>query len=139
MKEEPRKTKFEIDVLICEPKQGPLVGGDVSEDDEERLTEILMDSVESTDQIMEEINVRQNETKRSYVFSTNDLFVITGFVADDRQSFETILKLHEVKYDEESFSNEEISEVLQQKELSGELLNEGTQSIEDDMKMKEEK
>ena len=49
--------------------------------------------------------MRQNEIKRSYVFETDDLIVITGFVADDRQSFETVFKFDEVKYDEESPSN----------------------------------
>ena len=47
--------------------------------------------------------------------------MITGFVADDRQSFETVLK-----FDEESLSNEERSEVLQQKELIDEVLDGGT-------------
>ena len=73
-----------------------------------------MNSVKNTDQIMEEMIVKPNETKRSYVFETDDLFVITGFVADDGKSFETILKFDEVKYDEDSLSNAERSEVLQQ-------------------------
>ena len=53
----------------------------IGEDDEaqkERPIESLMNSVKSTDQLMEEMNVRPNETKRSYVFETDDLFVITG-------------------------------------------------------------
>ena len=83
--------------------------------------------------------MRPNETKRSYVFQTDDLVVITGFVADDRRSFEIVLKFDEVKYDEECLSNEERSEVLQQKELIDELIDGGTQSVEDDMKIKEEK
>ena len=65
--------------------------------------------------------------------------MITGFVADDRQSFETVLKFDEVKYSEVSFSNEERFEVLQQKEPIDEFLDGGTQSIEDDLEMKEEK
>ena len=88
---------------------------------------------------MEEMIVRSYETKRSYVFQTNDLFVIEGFVADDRQSFETVLKFDEVKYDEESLSNEERYKVLQQNKLIYEFHYEGTRSIEDDMKMKKEK
>ena len=79
-----------------------------------------MNYVKSTDKLMEEMTVRLYETKRSYVFETDDLFVIAGFVADDRQSFETVLK-----YDEDSLSNEERSEVLQQKELIDELLDGG--------------
>ena len=71
--------------------------------------------------------MRSNETKRSYVFETDDLFMIASFVANDGQSFETILKFDEVKYDEDSLSNEERSEVLQQKELISELLDGGTQ------------
>ena len=65
--------------------------------------------------------------------------MITGFVPDDRQSFETVLKVHEVKYDEEGLSNEERYEVLKKKELIDELLYGGTQSIGVDLKMKEEK
>ena len=76
------------------------------------------------------MNVRSNETKWSYVFETDDLFVIAVFVADDRQSFETVFKFDEVKYNEDSLSNEERSEALQQNELIDELLDGGTQSIE---------
>ena len=99
-----------------------------------------MDSIKNTDLLMEEMIVRSCETKRFYVFQTDDLFVIAVFVANNGQSFETILKIDEVKYDEDSLSNEERSEVLQQKELIDELhLDGGTQSVEDDLKMKEEK
>ena len=98
-----------------------------------------MNFVNNTDLLMEEMTVKLNETKRSYVFETDDLFVITGFVVDDEQFFETVLKVDEVKYDEESLSNEERYEVLQQKELIDEFLDGGTQSVEDDMKIKEER
>ena len=107
----------------------------LGEDDEvekERPIESLINSVKSKDKLMEEMTVRPNETKRSYVFETDDLFVITGFVADDRQSFETVLK-----FDEETLSNEERSEVLQKKKLIDEFLDGGTHSIEDDLRMKE--
>ena len=70
-----------------------------------------------------------NDTKRSYVYEADDLFMITSFIVDDRKSFKTLLKFDEVKYDEESLSNEERSELLQQKELIDELLDGGTQSI----------
>ena len=83
--------------------------------------------------------MRPNEIKRSYFFQTDDLFVITYFVVDDRKSFETVFKFEEVKYDEEIPSNEERSKVLQQKELIYELHDGGTQTIGDDLKMKEEK
>ena len=66
-----------------------------------------MDFVKSTNQLMQEMIVRPNETKRSYVFQTDDLDFIAGFVADDGKSFETVLRFDEVKYDEESLSNEQ--------------------------------
>ena len=66
-----------------------------------------MNFVKNTYLLMEEMTVRSNETKRYYVFETDDLFVITGFVVDDRQYSETVLK-----FDEESISNEGRSEVL---------------------------
>ena len=68
----------------------------------ERLNKGLMDSVKSTDKLMEEMTMRPNETKRSYVFQTNELFMIAGLVENDGKSFETILKIDEVKYDEDS-------------------------------------
>ena len=68
LKEEIGIDESEIDVLICEPEQGPFLRGDVSNDVEERLTESLIHFVEITYQLMEEMNVRPNETKRSYHF-----------------------------------------------------------------------
>ena len=50
--------------------------------------------------------------------------MIVSFAANDRKSFETVLKFDEVKYDEDSLSNEERYEVLQQKELINELPDE---------------
>ena len=114
-----------MEVSYCEPEQGPLLGED-DEVEKERPVESLMNFVKNTDQLIEEMTARPNETKRSYVFETDDLFVIVGFVADDGQFFETILKFDEVIYDEESLANEERYEVLQQKELINELLDGGT-------------
>ena len=74
-----------------------------------------MNSVKSTDKLMEEMTVKSNETKNSYVFETDDLFVILSFVANNGQSFETVLKIDEVKYDEGSLSNVERNKVLQKK------------------------
>ena len=138
LKKELREVESEMEVSYCEPEQGPLLGEDY-EAKKERPIESLMNSVKNTDLLLEEMTVRLNETKVSYVFETDDLFVITGFVADDGQSFETVLKFDEVIYDEESLSNEETSEVLQQKELIDEFLDGGKQSIKDDLKMKTEK
>ena len=60
--------------------------------------------------------------------------MIACFVANDGHAFEIVLT-----FDRESISNEERSEILQQKELIDELLDEGTQSIEYDLKMEIEK
>ena len=114
----------------------------IGEDDEaqkERPIESLMNSVKNTYLFMEEMTVKSNETKRSYVFEIDDLFVIAVFVANNGQSFETILKIDEVKYDEDSLSNAERYEVFQQKELIDEFLDGGTSPVEDDLDMKEEK
>ena len=105
-----------MEVSYCEPEQGTFLGED-DEAEKERPIESLINSVKNTDKHMEEMTMRPNENNRSYVFQTDDLFVIAGFVANDGQSFETVLKFDEVKYDEDSLSNEEMSEVLQQKEL----------------------
>ena len=65
--------------------------------------------------------------------------LVASFVANDGQSFERVLKFDEVKYYEDSLLNEEMSEVLQKKELIDELLYGGTQLDEYDMKVKKEK
>ena len=111
LKKELREVESEMEVSYCELEQGPLLGED-DEAEKERPIESLINSIKSTNLLMKEITMRPNETKRSYVFQTDYLFVITGFVADDRKSFETSL-FDEFKYDEEILSNEERSEVMQ--------------------------
>ena len=69
-----------MEVSHFEPKQGPFLGED-DESEKERLIESLMNSVKSTDKLIEEMTVRLYETKRPYVFETDDLFVIAGFEA----------------------------------------------------------
>ena len=125
-----------MEVSYCELEQGPLLGED-DEVEKERPIESLMNSIKSTNILMEEMTMRPNETKISYVFETDDFFVITSFVVDDGKCFETILKLVKVKYD--ILLNEARYELLQEKELIDVLLDGGTQSIEDDLKMKEGK
>ena len=50
LKEELRIVELEMDVLVCEPEHGPLLGEYVSEDEgKERLVESLMDFVKSID------------------------------------------------------------------------------------------
>ena len=58
--------------------------------------------------------------------------MFVGFVANDGHAFETVLK-----FDKESLSNEDRSEILQQKELIDEFIDGGTLSIEYDLEMKE--
>ena len=67
LKKELREVESEMEISYSEPEQGPLLGDD-DEVEKERLIESLMDSIKSTYQLMEEMSVRSNETKRSYVF-----------------------------------------------------------------------
>ena len=99
LKKELREVESEMEVSYCELEQGPFLGKD-DEAEKQRPIENLINSLKNTDKLMEEMTVRSNETKRSYVFETDDLFVIIVFVADDGKSFETILKLDEGKYGE---------------------------------------
>ena len=112
LEKELRATESKMEVTYCELEQGPLLGED-DEAEKERPIESLINSINNIDKLMDEMTIRLNETKRSYVFETDDLFVIAGFVAYDRQSFETVLKFDEIKYNKDSLSNEERSEVLQ--------------------------
>ena len=131
LKKELKEVEYEMDASYCEPEQGPFLGED-DETEKERPTKSLTNSVKNTYLLTEEMTVRLNDTKGSYVFQTDDLFVIAGFVANDGHAFETVLK-----FDKESLSNEERSEILQQKELIDEFIDGGTQSIEYDLEMKE--
>ena len=83
LKKELREIECEMEVSYCEPEQGPLVGED-DEAEKERPIESLINSIRNRDKFMDEMIVRPNETKRSYVFKTDDLFLIAGFVANDR-------------------------------------------------------
>ena len=65
LNKELREVEYEMEVSYCEPEHGPLLGGD-DEVEKERTNESLMNSVRSTNQLMEEIIVRLNETKRSF-------------------------------------------------------------------------
>ena len=67
LKKELREVESEMELLYCEPKQGPLLGED-DEAEKERSIESLMNYVKSINQIMEDMTTRPNETKRSYVF-----------------------------------------------------------------------
>ena len=98
LEKELREAESEIEVSYCELEQGPLLGED-DEAEKERPIESLMNSVKNTYLFMEEMTVKSNETKRSYVFEIDDLFVIAVFVANNGQSFETVLKFDGVKYD----------------------------------------
>ena len=57
LNKELREVEYEMEVSYCEPEQGPLLGED-DEAEKERPIESLMNSVKSTDQIMEDITVR---------------------------------------------------------------------------------
>ena len=107
LKKELIEVESEMEVSYCEHEQGPLLGED-DEGEKERPIESLINYVKSTDKIMEKMTVRPNETKMSYVFQTDDFFVIASFVVNDGHAFETVLKI-----DKENISNEERSEILQ--------------------------
>jgi len=66
-----------------------------------------------------------NGAIKPYALKIDNFCMLAGFTGE-RQSFETILKIDEgleVKYDEDCISNEEIFELLQQKELLDEFLS----------------
>ena len=67
LKKELREVESGMEVSYCELEQGPLLGED-DEVENERLIESLMNSLKSTDKLMEEMTMRPYETKRSYVF-----------------------------------------------------------------------
>ena len=67
LKKELREVEFEMEVSYCELEHGPLLGED-DEAEKERPIESLMNFLKSTNLLMEEMIVRSNEKKRSYVF-----------------------------------------------------------------------
>ena len=77
LEKEIKEVEYEMEVSYCELEQGPLLGED-DEAEKERPIESLINSVKNIDKIMEGMTVRPNETKRPYVFQTDDLFAIAG-------------------------------------------------------------
>ena len=67
LKKELKEVESKMEVSYCEPEQGPFLGED-DEVEKEILIESLINSIKSTYKIMEEMAMRPNETKRSYVF-----------------------------------------------------------------------
>lgn len=78
-----REAELEMEVSICEPEQGEILG----EDGERRLVN-YWDSSEQHSEVLP----KEEETLRYYVFNYNDCFVSAGF-AEDWQPYEAIIKL----------------------------------------------
>ena len=67
LKKELREVESEMEASYCDLEQDPLLGED-GEAEKERPVESLMNYVKSINQLMEDMTMRPNETKRSYVF-----------------------------------------------------------------------
>jgi len=115
----------DVELSICEPECGPLL----FESDEE-LEELnhMNDSEELEDLITE----ASNETRRSCIFKTNDLFTIAG-LEEDRQSFKVVKNIKEYLPEDESF------EVEYDKETEKELVRYSGQVMKDVTETDDEK
>ena len=110
-----REAKLEMEVSICEPEQGEVLG------EEERIIDDFLNCWTNAD---------QQENVKPYIVESNNFDVITVF-AEDEQSFEAVRSMEEylsedknseVKNDGECLLDEKSSELLQQKEFSNTLM-----------------
>lgn len=114
-----REAQLEMEVSICEPQLGEVLG------EEERIIDDFLKCW---------TNIDQQEHAKPYIVESNNFDVITGF-AEDEQSLEAIKSVEEYLSEDKNFEvnnaaecllNEKSSELLQQKEFSNTLMFEAT-------------
>jgi len=116
-----REAEAEMEVSICRPEQGEMLG----EEDNERSAEDLMEYWHSSEQFEDMMTREADEVMKPCDFNSHSLCMFSGYVEDDGQSGETITNRHEaleVKYDGECLLEEEGANLLQQKEFIDEFL-----------------
>ena len=115
--EELREAKLEMDVSICSPEHGEILGEEISEED-------LMNYWDSSE-ASEEVMARETDkAMKPYIFSHNSC-MFAGYTKDGEQSDGTITKENEtleVKYGREFLSAKESIDWLQQEEIINEFL-----------------
>ena len=127
-----REAEVELEVSICRPEQGEMLG----EEGNERSAEGLMDYWQSSEQFEDMLTKEVDEAMQPCDFDSYSLCMFAGYAEDDGQLVEIVTTKNdalEVKYDEESFLEEEGVDHLQQKEFIDEILFGVKQSDEVDI------
>ena len=107
--EEIREAELEMEVSICGPKQGEILGEEVNEKD-------LMNYWNSSKQFEDMLTREADEAMKPYIFKSHSLCMFVGCAEDGGQSGETVTKMNEtlkVKYEGECLSEEESTDLLQ--------------------------
>ena len=116
--EELREAELEMEVSICGPKQGEIMGEEDNEKD-------LMDYWNSSEKFEYMLTREVYESMKPCIFKSHSLCVFAGCTKYDRPFGETVTKMNkalEVKHDGEFLLEEEGIDLLQHKEFKYEFL-----------------
>ena len=106
--EELKEIELEMEVSICGPEQGEILGEEINEED---LMNYWNSSEESEDVLLREAD----EAMKPCIFKSHSFCMFSGCAKDDGQSSETFIDTNEtlkVKYDGEGLSHKEGIELL---------------------------
>ena len=106
--EELREAELEMEVSICGPKQGEIIGEEVNE-------KYLMNYWNISEQFEDVLTREADEAMKPCIFKSHSLCMFVGCAENGGQSGETVTEMNEtfeVKYDGECLSEEEGIDLL---------------------------
>ena len=111
--EELREAELKMEVSICGPEQGEIMGGEINE-------KYLMNYWNSSEELEDMLTREADEAMKPCIFKSHSLCMFAGCVEDGGQSSETVTEMNEtlkVKYEGECLSEEQGTDLLQQEEI----------------------
>lgn len=131
-----RGAEVELEVNICRPEQGEMLG----EEDNDRSAEDLLDYWQSSEQFEDMVTKEVDQAMKPCDFDSYSLCMLAGCAGGDGQPHEVVTRNVdlEVKYDGESLLEEEGVDLLKQKEFIDEILFGVKQSNEVDINQQSE-
>ena len=130
--EELRKAELKMDVSICGPEQGEILGEEINEED-------LMNDWDSSEEAKDVLVREADEAMKPYIFKSHSLCMFAGCAKEGEQSDGTVTEMKEnlkEKCDGKCLLEEKGTDLLQQEEIINELLFGVRQPVEAVMEQK---
>ena len=130
--EELREAELKMDVSICGPEQGEILGEEINEED-------LMNYWDSLEEYEDVLVKEANEAMKPCIFKSHNLCMFVGCAKDGGQSHENVTEKNEtleVKSNGKILSDKEGTDLLQQEEIMNEVLFGVRQQVEAIMEQK---